>query len=555
MGAKVAQGATITIESRGKGQPSLVLVDGKIEFGDGDQFRSKTAFLSNGIVSFRSDGGSVAAAIQIGEIIRLKGFTTSVSRDSRCASACALAWLGGTKRLMSTESKIGFHAAYTADGRETGVGNALIGAYLNKIGLPYSAVAYITRAAPRSMTWLSAAEAKKHGIDVDLAGSTQVANAPAPVVPSAAPAPPASPGSGPAAGPGAAPETRQLIYSPWAKFCAKSNDAKEVCFTEREARTEAGQPVASALLIEPEGNAKKLLRVTLTSPLQLQYGARIVVDEQPAIRAAFVSCVASGCLADYEATPDLMGKLKKGEMLQIQAINLAAAKITILLPLADFAQTNERPPVPQPSGERQRRLGELREPYLDRSGPIEPPIGQLVSSPWAKFCSKGKDPGTKEVCFTGKNARTEVGRLVVAAALIEPEGESKKLFRITLPSSVRLQYGTRLIIDRDPPISGKFFTCITNGCMADYEATPELVAKLKKGQTLQLQAINLEAKAITFPLLLADDSGNSFQKVNEGPPTDPKVFEAQQKKLQEDLLKRADELRGKESEARGGARN
>src|SRR5215467_9370609 len=211
IGAKVAHGATITVESRSTGQSSSVLVDGKLEPRDGDQFRIKTGSLSNAIISFRSDGGSVVAGIQIGEIIRLKGFTTSVSRDARCASACALAWLGGTKRLMSAESKVGFHAAYTSDGRETGVGNALIGAYLNKIGLPYSAVAYITRAAPRSMTWLSAAEAKKHGIDVDLAGSTQVANAPAPVVPSAAPAPPASPGSGPAAGPGAAPETRQLI--------------------------------------------------------------------------------------------------------------------------------------------------------------------------------------------------------------------------------------------------------------------------------------------------------------------------------------------------------
>ncbi len=189
IGTNIAHAATVAVEVRSGEQPALVLVDGKLESGDGDRFRYTTAFLSSAIVSFRSDGGSVAAGIQIGEIIRSKGFTTSVSRDARCASACAIAWLGGTKRLMSAESKIGFHAAYTADGRETGVGNALIGAYLNKIGLPYSAVAYITQAAPRSMSWLSAAEAKKHGIDVELVGSPQDANAPAPVVPSATPPP------------------------------------------------------------------------------------------------------------------------------------------------------------------------------------------------------------------------------------------------------------------------------------------------------------------------------------------------------------------------------
>src|SRR5499427_5939464 len=182
-----------------------------------------------------------------------------------------------------------------------------------------------------------------------------------------------------------------------------------------------------------------------------------------------------------------------------------------------------------------------------------PEMPQLIYSPWAKFCGKGNDAGAKEVCFTGKDARTEAGQPVVAAALIEPEGEQRKLFRVTLPSPLQLQYGTRIVIDKEAPISGAFFTCFANGCMADYEATPELVTKLKKGQMLQIQAINLAAAAITFPLPLADTSGNSFQKANEGPPTDPKVFEEQQKKLQEDLQKRADELRKKLEQQQGGA--
>jgi hypothetical protein len=40
-------------------------------------------------------------------------------------------------------------------------------------------------------------------------------------------------------------------------------------------------------------------------------------------------------------------------------------------------------------------------------------------------------------------------------------------------------------------------------------------------------------------------SGNILREANEGPPTDPNVFEEQQKKVQEDLQKRADELRKK----------
>ena len=93
---------------------------------------------------------------------------------------------------------------------------------------------------------------------------------------------------------------------------------------------------------------------------------------------------------------------------------------------------------------------------------------QFIYSPWAKFCGKGQGATAKQVCFTGKDARIEAGQPVVAAALIEPEGEPKKLFRITLPSPLQLQYGTRLIVDQQPPMNGPFFTCFTNGCMADF---------------------------------------------------------------------------------------
>jgi invasion protein IalB len=162
----------------------------------------------------------------------------------------------------------------------------------------------------------------------------------------------------------------------------------------------------------------------------------------------------------------------------------------------------------------------------------------LIYSPWAKFCGKDQQANDTEVCFTGKDGRNKAGQGLVAAALIEPAGEAKKLFGVTLPSSVQLQYGARLIIDENQPISGAFFTCFANGCMADFEATPELVTRLKRGQTLQVRAIEEGGNAVTFPLPHSDASGNSFRKANEGPPSDPKVFEEQQKKPQADVQRR-----------------
>ena len=166
---------------------------------------------------------------------------------------------------------------------------------------------------------------------------------------------------------------------------------------------------------------------------------------------------------------------------------------------------------------------------------------QLIYAPWTKFCLKGQETGAKQVCFTGKDGRIESGQPVIAAVIIEPEGEPKKILRVTLPLGMQLVHGTRIIIDSNQPQQSPYVICFANGCMSDYEATPDLIANLKKGQNLVVQAINSNGAPLTLPLPLAGE----FAKAYDGPPTDPKVFEENQKKLQEELQKRAEETRKK----------
>jgi invasion protein IalB len=165
---------------------------------------------------------------------------------------------------------------------------------------------------------------------------------------------------------------------------------------------------------------------------------------------------------------------------------------------------------------------------------------QLIYAPWTKFCLKGQDAGAKQVCFTGKDGRIESGQPVVAAVIIEPEGEPKKILRVTLPLGMQLVHGTRVIVDNNPPAQSPYVICFQNGCMSDYDVTPELLANMKKGQNLVVQAIGSNGAPLTLPLPLAE-----FAKAYDGPPTDPKVFEEAQRKLQEELQKKAEEQRKK----------
>ena len=121
---------------------------------------------------------------------------------------------------------------------------------------------------------------------------------------------------------------------------------------------------------------------------------------------------------------------------------------------------------------------------------------------------------------------------------LEQQGDEKKLFRITLPLGMQIPQGTRMMLDKEQPIQGQYIVCLPNRFMADFNVNADFVGKLKKGQQIVLQGINLPGQAASYMLPLAD-----FAKANEGPATDPKKFEEDQKKLQEELQKKAEEAR------------
>jgi hypothetical protein len=157
----------------------VISITGEMLPGDDKKFTALALDVDNAVVVFSSPGGDLLAGLGIGKTIRLKEFFTAVEDDAECASACGLAWLGGIKRFAHPNARIGFHAAYIeSNGKatETGSGNALVGAYLNQLALPQSAVIFLTSAPPHDMQWLPLNEASAYGIDLEVLGpATQTA--------------------------------------------------------------------------------------------------------------------------------------------------------------------------------------------------------------------------------------------------------------------------------------------------------------------------------------------------------------------------------------------
>lgn len=164
--ANAADIKAIPLNGPGEG---AIFIEGDLTYQDREDFLTKINPFARGLVIFNSKGGSAYAGIEIGKTIRMRGFTTWVPSGSSCASACAVAWLGGTRRLVGKSAVIGFHSVYKIENGApvaTGDGNAIYGAYLSQLGLSDRAIMYLSNAAPTSMNWLTPAEAESFGISL-----------------------------------------------------------------------------------------------------------------------------------------------------------------------------------------------------------------------------------------------------------------------------------------------------------------------------------------------------------------------------------------------------
>jgi hypothetical protein len=98
------------------GSGGELTVTGTIMPGSAASFAEAVASYAEYVktVALDSPGGSVLDALEMGRLIREKGFATSVAAGSLCASSCPLVFAGGEERLATARSAIAVHQIYAA---------------------------------------------------------------------------------------------------------------------------------------------------------------------------------------------------------------------------------------------------------------------------------------------------------------------------------------------------------------------------------------------------------------------------------------------------------
>jgi hypothetical protein len=149
---------------------TVITITGTLGADDIAAFRQVLAGVQRGAVLLDSPGGRMAAGLAIGNMVRLRGLATGVARGGECMSACALIWLAGVSRFLHEDGRVGFHAAFRTESgalRESGSGNALVGAYLTNLGYSLDLILEVTKASPYEMNILTPAMAARIGLRVE----------------------------------------------------------------------------------------------------------------------------------------------------------------------------------------------------------------------------------------------------------------------------------------------------------------------------------------------------------------------------------------------------
>ena len=118
--ARKADGALAKPMTFALGKNGRLIATGMIAPGSAAAFASEVNARGEYIktIALNSPGGSVSDALEMGRLIRAKGFATEVEKDKICVSSCPLVFVGGAKRSAGANAIIGVHQVFAPDPKE-----------------------------------------------------------------------------------------------------------------------------------------------------------------------------------------------------------------------------------------------------------------------------------------------------------------------------------------------------------------------------------------------------------------------------------------------------
>jgi invasion protein IalB len=185
---------------------------------------------------------------------------------------------------------------------------------------------------------------------------------------------------------------------------------------------------------------------------------------------------------------------------------------------------------------------------------------------WIKLCDKvpglvepkegEKEPQKIEqkICLTHlEQIDPRNGMPLVSVAIRHIDGKDKEALMIMVPLHVILPPGVLVKLEDNDgksegePLKIPFVYCAITGCVAEVEATKDLIEKMKKSKAIGIGVVNMSGKGIKFALPM-----QGFEKTLAGPPADNNKYKEDRKRLWAAIQERQKKAKEEADAAAGG---
>jgi len=175
-----------------------------------------------------------------------------------------------------------------------------------------------------------------------------------------------------------------------------------------------------------------------------------------------------------------------------------------------------------------------------------PAFAQQAPS-WQKRCSK---VGENDICNVQYTIVNNTGRLLTGVNLMQVKGaQNRRIFQVAVPSARYIPAGVKVKIDGGKENTLPYSLCLPDRCMAEVQLSEGLVKALKAGGTMTLTSTNVRTQKNPISVSL-----KGFTAVFDGTAMQPNEVQSQQRKLQEELQRKAKETADKLKAAQDAAK-
>jgi len=174
---------------------------------------------------------------------------------------------------------------------------------------------------------------------------------------------------------------------------------------------------------------------------------------------------------------------------------------------------------------------------------------QVAKQAWGKICSK---VGETDICNVKYDVFSSTGQLVTAVNVLQSKGKTnRRIFQVAVPSGRYIPEGIKIQIDEGKVNTLPYSLCLPDRCLAETILSEPLVKALKAGGGLTLTSTNFRAQKNPVKVTL-----KGFTAAFDGPPLKRNEVENRQKKLEQELKKKAkataDKLKAAQDAAKSG---